>query len=252
MASLHEIDSYLRDFLAIGQIPDFPFAHNGLQIENSGTVRKIAAAVDSHLPVLQQAVERKADLLLVHHGLFWQGVQPVTGPYYRKLKLAFEHNLALISIHHPLDAHPTVGNNARLAESLGLSNGEPFFPFQGVPIGLKFPANHLSRSEIAARLEATLGGPVHLAAGGPVSVRVVGICTGGAGSEIASAVRQGIDTFITGEGPHWSHTLAEELGVNLFLGGHYATETFGVKALGAHLAERFGIEWEFIDHPTGL
>lgn len=251
MASLFEIDAYLQDYLAVGQIPDFPAAQNGIQLENAGEVRKIAAAVDSHLPVIQAAVASKADLLIVHHGWFWQGVQPVRGPLYRKLKLALDNNLAIISLHHPLDAHPTLGNNALLARALGWEEGEPFFPFQGVPIGLKFAVD-LERGELRERLEAALEGPVHLAAAGPGRVRLAGICTGGAGSEIAAAAREGVDTFITGEGPHWSHTLAEELGVNLFLGGHYATETFGVNALAAHLAEAFDLDWEFIDHPTGL
>lgn len=251
MANLADIDAYLQDYLAVGRIPDFAGAQNGIQIENSGQVRKIAAAVDSHLPVIAAAVACKADLLLVHHGLFWQGVQPFRGPLYRKLKLALNHDLAVISLHHPLDAHPVVGNNALLARALGWEGGEPFFPFQGVPIGLKFPVD-LARGDLLERLETALEGPVHLAAAGPERIRVAGICTGGAGSEIAAAAREGVDTFITGEGPHWSHTLAEELGINLFLGGHYATETFGVNALAAHLAESFDLEWEFIDHPTGL
>lgn len=251
MVFLSDIEAYVRELLAFDKIPDFPAAHNGVQIQNSGTVRKIAAAVDSHLPVVEQAVARQADLLLVHHGLFWQGLRPVTGPFYRKLKLAIDHDLAVISVHHPLDAHPELGNNALLARALGWEKGEPFFAYQGVPIGLKFQVD-LTRAQLRERLESVLNGPVHLAPGGPAEIRAAGICSGGAGGEIGAIAGEEVDTFITGEGPHWSHTLAEELGINLFLGGHYATETFGVKALAGHLAGRFGLEWEFIDHPTGL
>jgi putative NIF3 family GTP cyclohydrolase 1 type 2 len=150
-----------------------------------------------------------------------------------------------------LDLHPELGNNIQLARALGLEGGEPAFPFKGQPIGLKFTAS-FQRAELAARLGRALGTKAHLCPGGPEQTRSIGIVTGGAGTEIAEAAKSGIDTFITGEGPHWSYTLAEELGLNLFYGGHYATETFGVKALAAHLSAQFGVSWEFLDHPTGL
>ena len=109
-----------------------------------------------------------------------------------------------------------------------------------------------AREELTLRLEKAVGGRVQLAAGGPAVARKIGVVTGGAGGEIFKAAGEGVDTFITGEGPHWSYTAAEELGVNLFYAGHYATETFGVKALGKHAQEKFGLPWEFLDHPTGL
>jgi dinuclear metal center YbgI/SA1388 family protein len=178
-------------------------------------------------------------------------VQPITGAVRRKLKLALDHDLAIYSAHLPLDLHPTLGNNALLARALGFRKCAPFFLAKGQPIGLKVRAS-LPLADLARRLERALDGAPHLAPGGPTRTACIGIVTGGAGGEIARAAAEGVDTFITGEGPHHSYTLAEELGVNLFYAGHYATETFGVKALAAAAAKRFRVPWEFIDHPTGL
>ena len=242
----------LDDFLQIASIPDYSVAVNGLQLENSkGEVTKIAAAVDAHLPVVKEAIARGCDVLLVHHGLFWSGLQPITGPMFEKIRLCQENNLAIYSAHLPLDGHAEFGNSVLLARALGIPETQTFFPYKGYPIGVRATVD-VSRDELAGRLESVLGGKVHLCAAGPENVQQIGIVTGGAGSEVATMKALGIDTFITGEGPHWSYTLAEELGVNLFYGGHYATETFGVKALAAHLSKTFDLPWEFIDHPTGL
>jgi dinuclear metal center YbgI/SA1388 family protein len=252
MALLAEIVAHVSGLLRTSEVPDYSGALNGLQLENSGQVTRIAAAVDAHLPVVEKAIAAGADLLLVHHGIFWSGLQPVTGPLHRKLKLALDHNLAIVSQHLPLDAHPEFGNNALLARALGLdpAQGSPAFPYKGFPIGWRFEVE-MDRDTLARRLGDAVNGPVQLCPGGPQTVRRLGVCSGGAGGEIAAVAASGIDTFITGEGPHWSYTSAEELGVNLLYAGHYATETFGVKALAAHLAERFAVDWVFIDHPTG-
>ena len=250
---LAEITAYLNDLLHISAVPDYPNAINGLQMENHrGEVTKIVAAVDAHLPVVRQAVARGADLLLVHHGLFWSGAQPVTGSLFEKMKTCVDNNLAIYSAHLPLDGHLEMGNSILLGKALKLEAAwETFFPFKGYNIGVRAEVD-VSRNILADKLTNALGAKAHLCAGGPERVRNIGIVTGGAGSEVAAAKALGIDTFITGEGPHWSYTLAEELGVNVFYGGHYATETFGVKALSAHLSARFGLPWEFVDHPTGL
>ena len=187
----------------------------------------------------------------MHHGLFWSGLQPISGALHRQLKLAFEKNIALYSVHLPLDLHQEIGNNAILARALGLETTEPFLPTKGNLIGCKAVAT-LRRDELIARLERSLDGPVQCVGAGPMETGTIGLVTGGAGSEIYAAAQEGVDTFITGEAPHWAAVAAEELGMNLLLGGHYATETFGVKALAAHLSERFKIPWDFIDHPTGL
>lgn len=246
------ITAFLDQYLRIREIGDWPGAMNGLQLENGGTVTKIGAAVDSTLPVIEEAISENVDLLLVHHGLFWSGAKPITRANYRKLKLALDHNVAVYSAHLPLDLHPECGNNAVLARELGFGDKtEPFFFEKGQLIGLRI-GTKISRVELLARLKSLLGSTPHMAPGGPEIVHEIGIVTGGAGAEIARAAAEGIDTFITGEGPHWSHGAAEELGVNLIYGGHYATETFGVKALASRIYEEFSIPWTFIDHPTGL
>ncbi|CAN5521635.1 Nif3-like dinuclear metal center hexameric protein [soil metagenome] len=251
MPSLTEIVRHADQTLRLPEIEDYPNALNGLQIENAGEVSKIGAAVDASTHTLQMAVEREINLLVVHHGLFWPGLRAVTGAYYRALKLALAHNLALYSVHLPLDLHPQLGNNALLAAALGLEKTEPFLELKGQAVGLVAAAN-LRRDELIAQLEESLGGPVRCIGTGPMETRRIGIVTGGAGGEIYEAAREGIDTYITGEAPHWAAVAAEELGMNLFLGGHYATETFGVKALAAALAEKFDVSWEFLDHATGL
>lgn len=251
MASLSEIVAFMDRELRIAEIPDYPGAHNGLQLENGGTVTKVAASVDASLSVIEGAIAAGADLLVVHHGMFWQGAQPVTKAVYRKLKSAMDAGLAIYSAHLPLDVHPTLGNNALLLQALGFSASGTFMPAKGQAIGLtaevKIPLEELQR-----KLAAAVGGPVHLCPGGPAVVRKLGIVTGGAGSEVAVAAAAGVDTFLTGEGPHWSYPLAEELGINVLYAGHYATETFGVKALAARLETDFGLPWVFIDRPTGL
>jgi dinuclear metal center YbgI/SA1388 family protein len=189
--------------------------------------------------------------LIVHHGLFWPGLQPVTGVLRRQLELAFENNIALYSVHLPLDLHPQVGNNAQLAAALGFKSNLPFFEEKGQKIGLKVGIS-LPRDELDRKLQKALNGSVKTFMFGPKKTRTIGIITGGAGSEIYKVAEQGIDTFITGEAPHWAAVAADELGMNLLLGGHYATEVFGVKALAAHLSKRFKVPWAFIDFPTGM
>jgi dinuclear metal center YbgI/SA1388 family protein len=250
---LAELNRHLDDLLQVAAVPDYPGALNGLQLENHrGEVTKIAAAVDAHLPVVREAVGRGCDLLLVHHGLFWGGVQPITGAMFEKVRTAAANNLAIYSAHLPLDGHVEMGNSILLGRALGLDAAwTPFFPFKTFSIGVRAGVD-VPRDDLAARFEKAIGGKAHICAGGPATVREIGIVTGGAGAEVAAMKALGIDTFLTGEGPHWSYTLAEELGVNIFYGGHYATETFGVKALAKHLSGKFSLPWEFIDHPTGM
>src|SRR5262245_1518323 len=251
MASLSEIVSYADRYLHIRDVGDWDNALNGLQIENSGRVTRIGAAVDVSTRVSAEAQKRDIDFLIVHHGLFWPGLQPVRGALRRQLRLAFENDIALYSAHLPLDIHPQVGNNAQLVTVLGLKSAQPFLEEKGQPGGLRIRAS-LARSELVRKLEKALNGPVKVFDFGPKQTRVIGVVTGAAGSEIYRVADEGIDTFITGEAPHWAAVAAEEVRVNLLLGGHYATEVFGVKALAAHLSKRFRVPWEFIDCPTGL
>ncbi|HEY6206164.1 MAG TPA: Nif3-like dinuclear metal center hexameric protein, partial [Chthoniobacterales bacterium] len=169
----------------------------------------------------------------------------------RQLQIAFENDIALYSAHLPLDLHPQVGNNAQLARALRLKSTTRFFEEKGELVGVKSSAS-ISRDQLLRRLEKSLGSPVKAFNFGPPKTKVIGIITGAVGGEIHRIAYKKVDTFITGEAPHWAAVAAEELGINLLLGGHYATETFGVKALAAHLSKRFRVPWTFIDCPTGL
>jgi len=251
MVSLYELVRFLDQELKTASIPDYPGAMNGLQLANNGQVGRIVAAVDASFPVIEAAAKGGPGLLIVHHGMFWQGAQPVTGAFYRKLKIAMDAGLAVYSSHLPLDVHPELGNNILLARAIGLQNPTPFMDLKGLDIGLRGSWEG-TRDDLVRSLQSALGGAVHLCPGGPETISKVGIITGGAGSEVAKVAASGVDSFITGEGPHWSYALAEELGLNVFYGGHYATETSGVKALAGTAAKLFEVPWRFLDHPTGL
>ena len=251
VSSLSQMVSYADEHLRLREIADWPNALNGLQLENSGVVSRIGAAVDASPRAIDIAIEREINLLIVHHGLFWPGLQPLTGGRRHLLERALKNDLAIYSAHLPLDLHSVLGNNAQLAAALGFENTEPFFEMKGQPIGLKIRGD-ISRAALVSKLEQSLGAPVRCFPAGPEQCGAIGLITGGAGSEIYEVARQGIETFITGEAPHWAAVAADELGMNLLLGGHYATETFGVKALAAHLSDRFNLPWEFVDCPTGL
>jgi dinuclear metal center YbgI/SA1388 family protein len=251
MPSLSDIVLYTDRLLRIRDVGDWDNALNGLQIENSGRVTRIGAAVDVSTRVLTEAGRKNVDFLVVHHGLFWPGLRPVTRFLHRQLQLAFETDMALYSAHLPLDIHPQVGNNAQLVAALGLKLAQPFLEEKGQPVGLKTDVS-MPRNELVRKLRKALNGPVKFFDFGPRQIRTIGVVTGAAGSEIYRVAEENIDTFITGEAPHWAGVAAEELGMNLLLGGHYATEVFGVKALAARLSKRFGVPWEFIDCPTGL
>jgi len=245
------IAEFLDDYLHNGEIRDWPGALNGLQVDSRGNVTRIAAAVDASEATIAAAVAAGCDLLLVHHGLFWDGNLPVTGRRYRRLRLLFEHDIAVYSSHLPLDVHAEVGNNAVLARELGIRVDSGFGERDGVAIGVR-GVLEIDRNELHERLRSLLGVDVHLIPGGPGRVRSVAVVTGGGGSMVGAAVEAGLDALITGEGSHHTYIDAMEGGLNLFYGGHYATETWGVRALAALLSERFGLEWQFLDEPSGL
>jgi len=249
--ALSKIVHHCDELLRTAEIKDYDRAVNGLQVENKGTVSKIAATVDASLATVRKAIDVNADLLIVHHGLFWRASHPWTGRRRELIALLIENNLAIYSSHLPLDAHPRLGNNAQLLTALGLKRSRPFFFSHGQYIGFKSQTN-IRRTELITRLQRATGARPLLIPAGPNSCRNIGLVTGGAGADLAKAHDEGVDTFITGEGPHWTYALAEELGINVLYAGHYATETFGLKALAAHLSRRFKIPWIFLDHPTGL
>ncbi|MGH7568983.1 MAG: Nif3-like dinuclear metal center hexameric protein [Gemmatimonadales bacterium] len=246
-----DLVTYLDAFLRVRAVGDAPEAVNGLQVENAGEVTRIAAAVDLCAATVRMAGEQGADLLLVHHGLFWGGIRPLTGPHYRRVSGLVCHNIALYSAHLPLDCHPEVGNAAVLARELGVRVRGEFGMYQGQAVGV-WGELDLARDAVARKLAETLGPSPRVLAFGPERVRRVGIITGAGGSSIGEAAAAELDTYITGEGPHWTFFDAEELGLNVLFAGHYATETVGVKALAEHVRAKFSIPWVFLDHPTGL
>lgn len=247
---LSSLINYCDKTLRTEKFTDWDGAANGLQVENGGCVTRLAAAVDGSLATVKLAIEAEADLLIVHHGLFWGPSHPWTGKRREMMRLLIENNLAVYSSHLPLDAHPKLGNNALLFSALGFKKPRPFFFEKGRFIGWQTKTK-IARAELARRLEKILGKAPALLPGGSETCQRIGIVTGGAGAELKKAAGEGVDTFITGEGPHRTFALAEELGVNVFYGGHYATETFGVKALATHLSKKFKLPWTFLDHPPG-
>lgn len=262
MITLAEIVRYLDEYLRIREVPDEPNAVNGLQVENAGQVGRIVAAVDASLDSITQ-VQRSGSggeapqgptLLLVHHGLFWEGNVPLTGRRFRRVRALLDQDTALYSAHIPLDVHPEVGNNVVLAARLGIGINGWFGAYRGIPIGVwgESPDHLRHRDALASCLREMLDGDARVIPGGPTEVRRIGIVTGGAGTMIAAARDAGLDTFVTGEGPHHTYFDAMECGVNVIYAGHYATEQVGVQALAAHLATRFTLPWEFHHHPTGL
>lgn len=254
---LATLTEYLDEYLRIGDVPDEPNAVNGLQVLNrSGQVARIVAAVDASLATIVgtvRTVGTEPTLLLVHHGLFWDGNVALTGRRFRRVRALFDGDIALYSAHIPLDVHADVGNNHELARLIGLRELQPFDLYRSAPIGVQGVLEAgIHRDTLVGRIEQVLGSTAKLIPGGPAVVRRIGIITGGAGGRIGAAAQAGLDAYITGEGPHHTYFDAMELGVNAIFAGHYATETIGVKALAEHLSTRFGIPWEFHDHPTGL
>ena len=257
MTTASEIATYLDDLLRTSETPDYPTALNGLQIDGSGPVRKIAAAVDYSARTIAKAVDADANFLIVHHGMFWSGPQNIVGPVYARLRLLIEKGVAVYSSHLPLDRHDRFGNNALLARELDLTPSGGFARFQTIDIGVRGEAK-MDTAELIARatkFAAAHGGAVRTT---PVpekhQTRKWAMCTGsGASAEtLREAADNGIDTLIVGEGPHWTAVQAADEGLVIIYAGHYATETPGVTAIAKHAAEKFSLPWVFLPSPTGL
>jgi dinuclear metal center YbgI/SA1388 family protein len=249
MATLSDLVTFCDERTRRLAYKDAPGAFNGLQIANSGRVTKIGAAVDAGLVPFQKAVAAGVDFLIVHHGMFWDMPRPLTGPVYDRLTTLIRGDCALYSSHLPLDGHPELGNNARLAEQLGLAPTRPFLVRDGEAIGRIAPRSG-SRAALRAQLEALYGRVIAIECGSDAPTQVA-FCSGSGNSAIPELMREGVDTLVTGElREEWFNT-AQEQRLNLYLCGHYATEVHGVKALAAELSARFNLPWEFIatDNP---
>jgi dinuclear metal center YbgI/SA1388 family protein len=251
-----DIVAYLDRLLGIPGTPDYPTAMNGLQVANRGSISKVAAAVDGSLRTIEGAIAVDADLLLVHHGLFWKGAQAIIDGQYLRLRALLEHDVAVYSAHLPLDRHPVLGNNTLLARELGLTPSGEFARFESIAIGVQGTADVLTAELVAraADFARRHGGDAHGSAF-PASrrTRTWAICTGGGASAdtLDEAVAVGVDTLIVGEGPHWTAVDAPERGLVVIYAGHYATETLGVRALAADVARQFDVPWAFVEAPTG-
>jgi dinuclear metal center YbgI/SA1388 family protein len=256
MAHSRDLAAYTDELLNTANTPDYPNAINGLQLENRAPIRAIAVAVDFSTRAIQGAAEAGANLLIVHHGMFWGGVGPFSGPSYRTLRMLMENDIAVYASHLPLDRHPTLGNNALLAVELRLTATGSFARFQDTFIGVSGESDIETASLISqAREFAKPYGEIRtsMVTSGR-RTRKWGICTGAGASAdtLGEASAAGIDTLIVGEGPHWTAIHAEEHDLAIIYAGHYATETLGVRALAQHLAKKYELSWSFISAPTGL
>lgn len=245
MASRDELIAFASEYLELGSYPDY--GPMGLQVVGAERVSKIACGVSASLELFERAAACGAQLLVVHHGLFWDRDPRVVDRVLRaRLEALFEADITLAAYHLALDAHPEIGNNALLARELGVA---PERRFAGVGFGGPL-ATPCPIKELAALVEARLGREPLVFPSGPATVRRVAICSGGAARYLADAAAEGYDCFVTGEPAEPSLMAAREAGIHFVAAGHYATETLGVRALAALLAERFGLEWEFVDLPN--
>ncbi|MEZ4862246.1 MAG: Nif3-like dinuclear metal center hexameric protein [Caldilineaceae bacterium] len=246
-----ELVEYLDRYLRIGEIRDY--GPQGLQVEGTEEVRKIVGLVDAHRPCVEAAIEAGADLMLVHHGIFWGSAKPLRGGYGQLVRRFLVNDLNLYAAHLALDAHPEVGNNAELARRLGLE----IIDWWGNANGLKLAVlavnpDGVKLDYLVDRFEHAVG-PIKLVQTfGPRIIHRVGILSGFGAKEIEEAAALGCDLYITGETSHAQYYDAQNANMNVIYGGHYTTETVGVQALGKHLQEQFELEFEFIDLPTGL
>jgi dinuclear metal center YbgI/SA1388 family protein len=257
VTSLHQIAHELDALLQTEGFPDYAHALNGVQVESHADIIKVAAAVDLRERTIKSAAEQGANLLLVHHGLFWGGLRPLRGPHFRRVHALLSSGIALYSSHLPLDAHPKIGNNALLARELGLTPLSGFARYETIDVGVRGESD-ISTAELIAAADLVArrwGGVVRNSPSAPNRItKRWAICTGAGASAdtLREAVQHGIDTLIVGEGPHWTAVDADELGIVIIYAGHYATETFGVRALADHVARTFDLPTVFIDVPTGL
>ena len=241
--------AYLDELLSIHTIADY--GPQGLQVEGRRQIRRLAVAVDAAMTSIDEALAGGADMLLVHHGIFWGGPQPLVGAFGRKVRRLITEDLNLYAAHLALDVHPQWGNNAELCRLLGLEVEGGYNAYQGVDIGMiAHPEQPITFAELVQRFEQTIAPPLQVAAYGPANVRRVAVCSGDAARSLAEAQALGCDTLVTGERDYTMAHAPRELRMNVLFGGHYATETLGVQALARHLETRFGLPWFFVDIPV--
>ena len=243
--------TYLDTYLGLGSFEGLDRSLNGLVVGGvEKEVRKVAFAVDACQATFEKAIAEGADLLIVHHGLYWGTPLPITGAHHMRISTLLKGNLDLYAAHLPLDAHPEVGNNVVMAGRLGLQDIEPFAPYKGAMLGFKGAFKEGKDTKWIAE-QLGFENPVVLPFG-KESITTVGIVSGGASSDVYAALTDGLDCFITGEVEHQIYHDAQESGITVIGGGHYQTEIFGVQALSEHMRDTFDLEVCFIANPTGL
>ena len=252
--TLTEIDRWLGDFLALERFDGLDSSLNGLQVAGpSGAVSRAAFAVDASMESFRRAAEWGAQLLVVHHGILWDRQSRITGGTWERVRYLVEKNLALFAAHLPLDAHPEVGNNAGIAQALGLVDVAPFGMHRGTALGCRGRLPEpVSLEEVVARLAARQGEPVRTLPFGPPAVRTVGIISGDAPWGAAQASAEGLDLYVTGEPAHEVYHHCLEQHIHAIFCGHYHSESYGVQALAKHCARETGLETTYLDVPTGL
>lgn len=254
--TLKELDEYFRNFLKPEDYSADP-SRNGIQIENSDVsgkqIRKIAYAVDACEQTVLEAAELGADMLFVHHGLFWGGCEPIVSHTYKRIAPFIKNDIALYAMHIPLDANNPYGNNYGLAERVNLKNAEPFGEWKGMKVGVKgeLPAP-MTIEELAEKILNPGEKPLCILPFGKKQIKTVGIISGGAAEDVEQAIQENLDAFVTGEIEHSLYHLVKESGINMISGGHYQTETVGVNLIREKVEKELGIEGIFIDFPTNL
>lgn len=252
--NLSELDAWCRSFLEIEAFRKVDDSLNGIQVgRGAGPVTRVAFAVDACAETIRRAAEEKAQVLFVHHGIFWGSPARIEGPLLERIRSLLNRDMALYACHLPLDAHPECGNNAVLARMLGLSGIRPFGNYKGVTLGfrgtLEPPA---SLEEIVRRILPDGSRPRSVLPFGPERVSSAAVVSGGAPHELFEAVEEGLDLYVTGEPSHSIYHAAQEAGINFLAAGHYATEVWGVRAVSEKLARETGVETVFVEVPTGL
>lgn len=241
---------YLDGYLDVPAIADDSV--NGLQVEGSPRISRAAFAVDACQKSFRAAARVGAQILIVHHGLFWGKREAVTGIMKKRIATLFEHDISLYAVHLPLDCHAEVGNNVQLAALMGLTIRGKFADYKGTRIGvLAEPPKPLAREKLLRSIEQKLSTRAELWSFGAAVARRIGLVSGGGDFAVAEARRDGCDTLITGETSHQVYHIAKEERINVIFAGHYATETVGLKALAGHVTNRFGIDCRFLAAPTG-
>jgi dinuclear metal center YbgI/SA1388 family protein len=250
VAARDELIAFLDELLDAAAFDDY--GPNGLQVPGAEDVHKVVTGVSAHAELFDRAAAAGGQLVLCHHGMLWNSMpRRITPQSKRRLEALFQADLSLAAYHLPLDAHPEVGNNALICAALGLERAEPFGEAGGRPIGfVGRSAEGVARAELLDRCRAAFGQEPLAFESGPETVHGVGVLSGGGASELTEAAARGLDAFVTGEPAEPSMADAREAGITFVAGGHYATETFGVRRLGEVLAERFGVEHEFISVPN--